>query len=86
MSTSDRQASSAASLRRWLVVRLIRWADRGWTASFSAYNRAGAGSRWHRFWSWLACRIDHAALGLARRLDRDNRWMGAEMAECGWWG
>lgn len=79
----------AASLRRWLVVRLVRWADRGWTASYSAYVRCDKGELpwgWHRFWTRQARRIDRIALGLARKLDKSNRWLGQEMIEAGWWG
>ena len=78
-----------ASYRRWMVVRLIRWADRGWTASYSAYVRCDKGElpwRYHRFWTWLACRIDRIARRLAHKLDPHNRWTGQEMAKCGWWG
>ena len=79
----------AASLRRWLVIRLIRWVDRGWTASYSAYVRCDKGELpqgWERFWTLLARRIEKSGLGLARKLDPDNRWMGQEMANAGWWG
>lgn len=89
MASQPEHVSSAAQVRRWLVIRLIRWADRGWTASYSAYvrcERDGLPRRYEAFWTWCANRIDHAALRVARKLDRDNRWMGQEMANCGWWG
>lgn len=75
--------------RRWLVLRLIRWANRGWTASYSAHVRWDKGELpkgWYRFWTWLAVRISRIAEASCRRLDPENRWTGAEMAEHGWWG
>lgn len=73
-------------MRRWLVVRSIRWANRGWEASYNAYMQSGRGSRSERFWTSSANHIDRVARSLAHRLDPDNRWTGAEMAEHGWWG
>jgi len=77
-------------LRKWAVVKLIRWSSRGWDASYAAYVRCDKGEipwwGYHSVWSWIASRIEHIALPLARRLDPDNKYMGAEMAEHGWWG
>ncbi len=76
-------------IRHWLVIHLIRWADRGWTASYSAYVRCDKGELprgWDSFWTFLANRIDHLALPICRRLDPNNRWMGEEMVRHGWWG
>ena len=89
MSADGHSERIFASCRRWLVIRLVRWAARGWDASYSAYvrcDRDGLPRGYERFWTWLACRIEHIALPLARRLDTDENWMGAEMAEQSWWG
>jgi hypothetical protein len=78
-----------AKIKRWTTIKLIRWASRGWDASYSAYVRCDQGKlpwKYHSFWSWVGSRIEHIALPLARRLDPENKWMGAEMAEHGWWG
>lgn len=80
---------SAAPMREWLTRRLIRWADRGWAASYSAYMRCDQGElpwAWHRFWTRLAGRIDRFALRIARRIDKHNHWIGDEMVKHGWWG
>lgn len=77
------------SCRRWLVIRLVRWSARGWDASYSAYvrcDRDGLPRGYERFWTWLANRIEHIALPLARRLNTEDNCMGAEMAEQSWWG
>jgi len=81
--------SLLTGLRRWLVVRLIRWANRGWTASYSAYVRCDQDELpwcWYRFWTRLARRIDRTARSLCHLIDPGNRWTGAEMAEHGRWG
>lgn len=79
----------AAPVRRWLVVRLVRFAARGWDKSYATFCwREWYGFPQYRvdFWTWVACRREHVALSLARNLDRDNLWMGQEMAEHAWWG
>lgn len=82
-------ATLTAAIRRWLVIRLVRWSARGWDASYAAYvrcDRDGVPWWWRDFWTWVACRIEHVAIPLARRLNTADNCMGAEMAEHGWWG
>lgn len=75
--------NSLPALRGFVARALVRWASRGWQASYQARER-GIGPRYEAFWRELALRIDRFAIPRASRLDREAA--GRQMVEECWWG
>jgi hypothetical protein len=79
----------SARARRWLAVKLVRWAGRCLDASYGAYCRRDAGEVpgwWDRPWAWYAVRVNRLTVwegGWALRLDCDAAL--DEMMRIGWW-
>jgi hypothetical protein len=76
-----------ARFKSELARKLIRWADRGWNASFAAHIRVMNKERpcyYGEFFDGLAKLIDRIAVPLATKLNKYSA--GEEMVEYGWWG